>query len=205
MVPQSTVGTWLLEFLLLIDKLFLAVSWIVGTTMMVYSMMLLVLCVFKYKPEYWEHMLLQRPLVAIEEFSIMWFLLGSILVAFGGANPRLGQVLVFVIACLLTGLAQSLVGFFKLRNMWRRLQGMLLMTIAVVCAAGYVLVTYTDSPAGPILMIGGAIMVFTIVMLQMYWWGVFRRFCGDSRFKESPQVCWFRGATCDTLVTSFAL
>jgi len=98
------------------------------------------------------------------------------------------------VAAMIVGVVEAIVGF-KTKTSWRRIQGLALITIAIFTAAGV-----TDQNASivrPVLLILGAMVIIVIIVLQMYYWRLFQKMCGDSSpdRKEEPQDQLERSST----------
>ncbi len=88
---------------------------------------------------------------------------------------------IFPVICLVVGIVQVIIGFAgKSKKEWRRLQGMVLMTAAVIISAFFPISTAVQV----VLLISGAVMVIIIVILQMYWWKLFKQLCGNNPSNE---------------------
>lgn len=133
---------------------------------------------------WWESSSNWKVTISFDKISIWKLLISFVLLL------SLTRVVVFVIACLLVGLAQAVVGF-RTHQGWRRLQGMILMTLAVIVSA-FINTESKSSKAlyQPFLLIVGAIMVIVILVLQMYYLRLFKRLCGQDvdEATGAPQI-----------------
>jgi len=150
---------------------------ITGATMIVCAVVELIFCIVKLEPAYWQQELAEpRIMMMIEEFCVFWIFIGSLLVSYTGSDTGLGQKLIFVLIIILVGVIEAIIGFTN-KTSWRRIQGLLLITIAIIAAA----FIGDSSIARPVLLILGAIMIIIIIVMQMYWSNLFQQMCGSSK------------------------
>jgi len=94
--------------------------------------------------------------------------------------------LIFVIVCLIIGVCEVIHGF-RTKTVWRRLQGLILMTISIMTAAFVDYKAADQSIIRAVLLILGGILVIVIIVLQLYWWKVFQKLCGSGDVKNEIQ------------------